>query len=118
MINDRARCSLIALQWVLGLVILVEAAVLAFSPASAHAFTRTGLPDFIRLGLAWGEIVAAVLFLAPRTLVVGGWLLIVVLVLAIVLHLLHGWWNVGSLIVYTAAAWAVMAGRSRVSGSN
>ncbi len=76
MSNDRARCSLVALQWVLGLVILVEAALFAFSSGSADTFARTGLPDFIRMVLAWGEMVAAVLFLIPRTLVGGGWLLI------------------------------------------
>ena len=118
MSEKRARCSLLALQWALGVVILVEAAVFAFSPGSAHTFAKTGLPDFIRLFLAWGEMVAAVLFLIPRTLIVGGWLLIVILVLAVVLHLLHGWWNVGSLVVYVAAAWAVMAGRGGVSTPN
>jgi hypothetical protein len=118
MINDRARCSLIALQWALGLVILVEAAVFAFSPGSAHSFAKTGLPDFIRMALAWGEMVGAVLFLIPRTLIVGGWSLIVVLALAIVLHLLHGWWNVGSLMVYAAAAWAVMVSRRQISAPN
>ena len=118
MSNDRARCSLVALQWVLGLVILVEAALFAFSSGSADTFARTGLPDFIRMVLAWGEMVAAVLFLIPRTLVGGGWLLIGVLSLAIVLHLLHGWWNVGSLMVYAAAAWAVIEGRTRTSAAN
>jgi len=115
MSNDHGRPALLVLQWVLGLVILAMAAVLAFTPASAHAFAKTGLPDFIRLALAWGEMVAAILFLIPRTLRAGGWLLIGVLALAIVLHLLHGWWNVGDLVVYVAAAGAVMAGRTQTS---
>jgi hypothetical protein len=97
------------------LVICAEAAAFAFSPVSAHAFAKTGLPDFIRLGLAWGEMVAAILFLVPRTLVAGGWLLIGVLIFAIVLHLLHGWLDLGALVVYAAATWAVMAGRSQMS---
>lgn len=113
--NDRAYSALIVLQWVLGLVILAEAVSFAFSPASAHAFAKTGLPDFIRLGLAWGEMVATILFLVPRTLVAGGWFLIGVLIFAIVLHLLHGWLDVGALVVYAAATWAVMAGRSQIS---
>ncbi len=113
--NDRGRSALLVLQWVLGLVILAEAATFAFSPTSAHTFAKTGLPDVIRLVLAWGEMVAAILFLIPRAIVTGGWLLIGVLVLAIVLHFLHGWWNVGSLVVYAAATWAVMAGRDRIS---
>jgi hypothetical protein len=113
--NDRTRSALLVLQWVLGLVILAEAAAFAFSPASAHTFARTGLPDVIRLALAWGEMAAAILFLIPRAAVAGGWFLIAVLVFAIVLHLLHGWLDVGALVVYAAATWAVMAGRTRPS---
>jgi hypothetical protein len=116
--NDRARLALLALQWVLGLVILAEAAGFAFSPASAHLFAKTGLPDFIRLALAWSEMVAAVVFLIPRAVVAGGWLLIAVLVFAIVLHLLHGWLDVGALVVYAAATWAVMAGRAQTSATS
>jgi hypothetical protein len=118
MSNHRGRSALLVLQWVLGLLILAMAAVFAFSPASAHTFAKTGLPDFIRLTLARGEMVAAILFLIPRTLRAGGWLLIGVLALAIVLHLLHGWWNVGELVVYCAATWAVMAGRTQTSATN
>ena len=109
--NNRLRCALIALQWVVGIVILREAAFFAFSPHAADAFARTGLPNFIRLGLAWAEMVAAVLFLLPRTIKVGGGLLIAVLVVAVVIHLLHRWWAVGPLLVYAAATWAVMEGK-------
>ncbi len=83
-----------------------------------HGFAKTGLPDFIRLALAWSEIGAAILFLIPRVMVAGGWLLIGVLVFAIVLHLLHGWFNVGPLVVYAVGTWAVMAGRAQMSAKN
>jgi hypothetical protein len=112
MTQDRLPTALRILQWVLGLVILAESARFAFSPGAAHAFAKTGLPDFIRLALAWAEIAAAILFLVPRATVVGGWFLIVVLASAIVLHLLHGWFDVGALVVYAAAAWAVITGKS------
>lgn len=111
--NDRARIGLLALQWVLGLVIFIEAAVFAFSPASAHAFAKTGLPDFIRHALAWAEMAAALVFLIPRTTIAGGWLLMVVLSGAAVLHILHGWLDVGGLLIYVAATWAVMACRPK-----
>ncbi len=39
------RIALTALQWTLGLTLLIEAALFAFAPASAHAFSKTGLPD-------------------------------------------------------------------------
>jgi hypothetical protein len=112
MTRDRLPTALHLLQWVLGLVILAESARFAFSPEAAHAFAKTGLPNFIRLGLAWAEIAAAILFLVPRATVLGGWFLIVVLAVAIVLHLLHGWLDVGALVVYAAATWAVMAAKS------
>ncbi len=109
--TDRTRSALLVLQWVVGLIILTEAAAFAFSPDAAHAFAKTGMPNSLRLGLAWGEMAAAVLFLIPRATIGGGWFLIVVLAGAIVLHLVHGWYNVGSLVICAAATWAVMAGK-------
>jgi thiosulfate reductase cytochrome b subunit len=111
MTHDRARAGLLSLQWVLGLVIFIQSAIFAFSPESAHAFARTGLPDFIRVALAWAEMGATVVFLIPRATIIGGWLLMVVLAGAVVLHLLHGWLDVGGLLVYVAATWAVMSGK-------
>jgi len=110
--NDRLPAALRILRWVLGLVILEESLRFAFSPEAAHAFAKTGLPNFIRLGLAWAEIAAAILFLVPRATVVGGRFLIVVLGAAIVIHILHGWFDVGVLVVYAAAAWSVVAVKS------
>src|SRR5215469_17143967 len=109
MSDHRARIGLLALQWVLGMVILAQAAVFAFSPESAHAFAKTGLPNFVRLALAWAEMAAAVVFLIPRTTIAGGWLLLVVPAGAVVLHLLHGWLDVCGLLIYAAAIWAVIA---------
>jgi len=111
-INNDLPAALRILQWVLGLVILEESLRFALSPEAAHAFAKTGLPNFIRLGLAWAEIAAAILFLVPRAMVVGGRFLIVVLGAAIVIHILHGWFDVGVLVVYAAAAWAVVAVKS------
>ncbi|HXY77195.1 MAG TPA: hypothetical protein VEH47_00155 [Candidatus Acidoferrales bacterium] len=110
--QGRLPAALLILQWVLGLVILEESLRFAFSPEAAHAFAKTGLPNFIRLGLAWAEIAASILFLIPRATVVGGRLLIAVLGAAVVIHILHGWFDVGVLVVYAAAAWAVIAKKS------
>jgi hypothetical protein len=65
----------------------------------------------VRLILGWGEIIGAILLLIPRTAVRGAWVLGVVFVLAIVIHLLHGMYNVGNLLIYTAAAWVVAVGK-------
>jgi len=107
----RMRTALTGLQWTLGLVILIEA-ILFVMPAARHDFARTHLPDILRLILGWGEIIGAILLLIPRTAIRGAWLLIAIFVLAIIVHLLHGVFNVGNLVIYSAAAWAVIAGRA------
>lgn len=112
MTSNRSRTAVLVLQWTLGLVILAESARFAFSPGAAHAFAKTGLPDFIRLALAWAEMAAAILFLIPRATIAGGWFLIAVLVAAIAIHLLHGWFDVGSLAVDAVATWTVIAGKT------
>lgn len=112
MTQDRLPFALRILQWALGLIILAESLHFASSTEAAHGFAQTGLPNFVRLALAWAEIAAAILLLVPRTLIVGGWSLIGVLVAAIVLHLLHGWLDVGALVVYIAATWTVVVAKS------
>jgi len=109
MTTDRARSAITLLRWVVGLVILGESARFVFSPSASAAFAKTGLPNFVHLGVGWAEMVAAVMFLIPQLAVAGGRLLIVILGFAIVLHVLHGWFDVGGLVVYAAATWAVMA---------
>jgi hypothetical protein len=105
------QTALAGLQWTLGLVILIEA-VLFVMPSAAHDFAKTHMPDIVRLVLGWGEIIGSLLLLIPRTVVRGGWLLVGIFVLAIAVHVLHGTYNVGNLVIYTAAAWAVAAGKT------
>jgi uncharacterized membrane protein len=102
------KTPLKGLQWTLGLVILVEA-VLFVMPSAARGFANTHMPSVVRLVLGWGEILGAVLFLIPRTAVRGAWTLMIVFVAAIAIHLLHGAYNVGNLLIYAAAAWVVAA---------
>ena len=106
----KGRIGLCVLQYSLGIVILIEA-VRFVLPSAAHDFTRTHIPGFVRLVLGFGEILGSVLLLVPKTVVQGGWLLLAVFVMAILLHLLHGLFNVGSLVVYAAAALAIAMGR-------
>jgi hypothetical protein len=113
MTDRRMRTALTGLQWILGLVILIEA-VLFVMPSAAHDFAKTHMPDMVRLVLGWGEIVGALLLLMPRTAVRGGWFLVGIFVLAIVVHVMHGTYNVGNLVIYTAAAWAVATGKTGV----
>jgi hypothetical protein len=110
MTGQRMKYALTGLQWTLGLVILIEA-VLFLMPSAGHDFAKTHMPDILRQALGWGEIIGAVLLLIPRTAVRGAWLLAGLFVLAIVVHLLHGMFNVGNLAIYTAAAWAVASSK-------
>jgi uncharacterized membrane protein YphA (DoxX/SURF4 family) len=110
MSEQRMKAVLTVLQWTLGLVILIEA-VLFVMPGARHDFSQTHMPDVLRLLLGWGEIIASILLLIPRTAARGAWILAGTFVLAIIVHLLHGMPNVGELAIYTAAAWAVAMGK-------
>jgi hypothetical protein len=113
--HDLLPAALRILRWTLGLVILAESARFAFSSMAAQTFAKTGMPNFIRPTLACAEIAAAIVFLVPRATRLGARFLIAVLAAAMVIHLLHGWFDVGALLVYSAAAWAVAAGQRTVT---
>ena len=106
-----AKCGLTVLRFALGIVILIEA-VMFVLPGAAHEFSRTHMPGFVRLILGFGEIAGSILLLIPATVVRGAWLLLAVFVMAILLHLLHGLYGIGNLVVYAAAAFAIAVGKS------
>jgi hypothetical protein len=106
-----AKCGLIALRWTLGIVILIEA-VMFVLPGAARDFSRSHMPAFVRMALGWGEIAGCILMLIPKTKVSGAWLLLAVFVMAILIHFLHGMYNVGNLAIYAAAAFAVAMGKA------
>ena len=107
----RTKIALTGLRWTLGVVILVEAVLFVLPPA-ARDFARSHMPNAVRLLLGWGEIVGSILMLIPRNAVRGAWLLFAVFLLAIAIHLIHGMYNAGNLVIYAAAAW-VNRGRRR-----
>jgi hypothetical protein len=106
----KAKCGLIALQYSLGIVILIQA-VMFVLPSATREFARTHMPGFVRLALGFGEIAGCVLLLIPRTALRGAWLLVAVFVMAILLHLLHGMYGIGNLVIYAAAAFAIAVGK-------
>jgi hypothetical protein len=112
MADQRSKIALTGLQWTLGIVILIES-VLFLLPSASHDFARTHMPNFVRLILGCGEVLGSVLLLIPRTAIRGAWTLMGVFVLAIVIHLLHGMYNVGDLAICAAAAWAVAVGKGK-----
>jgi DoxX-like family len=118
MASNRIRTAVIGLQWTLGTVVLAESSRFVLSTSAAHAFAKTGLPNGLRIMLGSAEILAALLFLIPRTSVKGGVFLVVIFALASVVHVLHGWFDIGGLVVYAAAALAVIAYRADLSASD
>src|SRR5271163_1951692 len=102
------RYSIPLLRSTLGLVIVVESFEFVFSNSAAHFLAKAGLPFWIRPVLGGAEIIAAILFLVPFTAAIGSYLLLVVFGLAALIHLLHGQYEVGGLVVYAAAVLVFM----------
>lgn len=98
--NAPARSrTVFGLQWIVGLVLIVESLRFAFEPSATRHFTRTGMPPWMRPALALTEIAGAILFLVPFTTLLGGCLLLVIFFLAVLLHILHGEYDIGVLLV-------------------
>ena len=110
MSGSQAKFGLTVLQWSLGVVVLIEA-VLFVLPGAAHDFARTHMPGLVRMFVGFGEIAGSILLLIPQTAVRGAWLLLAVFVMAILIHLLHGLYGVGNLVIYAAAAFAIAVGK-------
>jgi hypothetical protein len=110
------RPAIPALRWTVGLVVLLESCLFAFSASAAHAFAKTGLPLWVRPALGGTEALAALLFLIPPSRVAGGYALLIILGLATLIHLLHGWYDVGALVVYAMAVLVCIPRRARVEG--
>jgi hypothetical protein len=97
------------LRWSTGLVVLWESYRFATSAAPVHHLQRMGLPGGIAPVLAAVEIAAAVVFLVPKLRRIGGYALLAVSAIAAVLHILHGQFDIGPLVVYSAAVLVCMA---------
>lgn len=100
------------LQWSLGLVLIYECSRLLFSPAAAHAVAKSHLPHLLVEIIAAVELLGAILFLIPPTVVAGGRLLLAAIAVAAVVHLLHGQPDIGFLIIYAMAVLTVTTERS------
>jgi uncharacterized membrane protein YphA (DoxX/SURF4 family) len=101
--------SITLLRWTLGLVVALESLQFVFSNSAAHFLSKTGLPSWIQPVLGGAEVLAAILFLMPLTTALGSYLLLVIFALAILLHILHGQYQVGEIFVYAAAVFVCMA---------
>lgn len=102
--------GMIVLRYSLGVVILIEA-VMFVLPSAAHDFAGTHMPGFVRMVLGFGEILGCVLLLIPQTAIRGAWVLVAVFIMGVLLHLLHGMYGIGNLVIYAAAAFAIALGK-------
>jgi len=104
------QCAITILTWVVGLVVLFESwRTVVWARANLYAAHVHGVHPLIALWLAVPEIVAAILFLIRPTRRLGGYALLAIFALAILVHALHGQWNFGVLLVYAAAVWVALA---------
>lgn len=88
---DKAKkFALLAIRILLGLWLLMGSLLLALHPKVIAKFQQTGFSEWARLSLAWSEVVAALLYLYPKTFLIGAWLLVAVLVSAIAMHVYAG----------------------------
>ena len=107
-----------ALRWTVGLVVLWESYQFGFSEAAARHLHQMGLPQWIAPVLGGSEILAAILFLIPTLGRIGGYSLLAIFAVAATLHILHGQFEIGPLLVYGAAVFACMSTNDRaVAGS-
>jgi len=100
-----------ALRWTIGVVIFLESAHFLISTAEAHRFAATGLPHWIRLALGGIEAVAALLFLAPAAVAIGGYGLLFTFAIAALIHFGQGHFDIGNLVIYAMAVVACIADR-------
>ena len=110
MSGSKGKIGLCVLQYALAISILIMA-VRFVLPSAAHNFAQSHMPGFVRLVIGFGEILGSVLLLIPKTVTAGAWILFAVFVMGILLHLLHGSLDVGSVVIYAAAAFAIGMGR-------
>jgi hypothetical protein len=107
------KFAISGLQWTLSLAVLLESVHFMLSPSAAREVAKIGLPQWIRPALGGTEVIAALLFLVPAAILVGGYLLLIIFAIAAVIHFLHGELvGVGSLIVYGMAVIVSMTHRN------
>jgi uncharacterized membrane protein YhdT len=109
--TNASKLARTGLQWSLGLFLIYACAKLLFQHAAAESFAKAHLPQWFRIGIAAAELLGAVLFLLPPTMLAGGRILLGTFLVATVVHLLHGQADIAYLVIYGMAVLTVMTGR-------
>lgn len=100
---NASKCSIIALRWTVGLVVLIESVRMLLAHDLIHHLAHAGQAVRVLTILGGTEILGAILFLIPKTGLAGGLLLVLVFTYGVVFHLMHGQYAVGNLLVYATA---------------
>jgi len=103
------RAALLCLGWTLGIVLFIQAALLALPRPETHLPGHAGVSHWILLVIAVAEMLACVLLVIPQTVRFGAKLLISVTAFAALIHILHSSFQIGPLLIYASAAWAVFS---------
>jgi len=113
MTASRTAFAIRCLHWTVGLVVLLESCRTFYAARYALGGTgHAGILHSVRLFLSGAEIIAALLFLVPLTTFVGGYMLLAIFGLAIVIHGLHGeFGGLEILVLYGVAVWVSRAAR-------
>jgi uncharacterized membrane protein YhdT len=112
MTQEANKLARTGLQWSLGLVLIYQCSKLVFSAGAKHSFETTHLPQWFRVAIGAVELLGAILFLIPPTVLAGGRLLLATFGVAAIVHILHGQPDVGFLVIYAMAVLTVMTGRN------
>jgi uncharacterized membrane protein YphA (DoxX/SURF4 family) len=95
------------LKWSLGVVVGFEALRLFVHSFHSLLLAKSPSHAWFHPALAAAEIIGAILFLLPSTSRTGALVLLLVFLVAAVFHLLHAEWDIGFLIIYSAAVLVV-----------
>lgn len=114
MSESRREAAIVVLRWTVGIVVLLESIHFTLSMAAAgHHVPKIALPQWFWVALGAAEAFSALLFLIPASRRIGAYVLLVIFGIAVMVHLLHGQFDVGYLLVY---ATAVIVGMTRKAG--
>ena len=110
MTGPRTAVAIRILHWTVGLVILLESCrTLHGALLHWHNAGHGAVLLWVRLVLSSVEIVAALLFLAPWTIIPGAYLLLGIFAVAVVIHALHGdFAGLEFLILYATAVYVCL----------
>ena len=113
MMRQRTGLAIRVLTGTVALVILREGGQTFYGAITRlHDPGHGNLLAWSRLVLSGSEIVAALLFLVPVTTMLGGYLLLLIIALAIAIHALHGdFGGLDILVLYGAAVFVGLADR-------